>query len=121
MGTKRQVECFGPIRTMKVITQQQLPNAHFTPSLSHPASLSEMLGTNTTPKIETARSPGTFITTYPIKRCNNQQGHNLNKYRLHFKIVPIVRILFCRDKLLGGLPRIKRVKYDNIEKSFRYE
>jgi len=92
---------------MKVTTQQQLLNVHFAPSLYDPASLSEMLGTNTTPKIEAARSPGTFITIYPITRCHNQQGHNLNKYRLRFKIVTVIRILFFRDKLLGGLPWMK--------------
>ena len=107
METKRQVECFSSIRTMQLSTQQQLLNVHFTPSLSYPASLSEMVVINTTPKTEAARSPGTFKITYPITWCHNQRGQNLNKYKLHFKIVNIVRIFLDRDKLLGGLPRMK--------------
>jgi hypothetical protein len=64
----------------------------------------------TTPRTQEARLPGTFISTYPITWCQNQQSHNLNKYTLNFKITPIVRILFYQGKLLGGLPRAITIK-----------
>jgi hypothetical protein len=53
-------------------------------------------------------SPATLITTHPIARCHNQQGKNLNKYMMNFKI-QWPRGLRCRSAakpLLGSWVRI---------------